>query len=162
VVFDIEATGLTPWYGDRVTCICARDSQGKEFKEVGEEERKLIQSFLKWLRIRTPEEYLLVTKNGLQFDVPFLLARLALTGALNRETGLFLLDYEHFDLHLLTDKWVTLSDMAKLLKCSPKSGSGLQAIRFWKKRNFAKLKSYCMQDVITTEEVFLKWRGLGG
>ena len=161
VVFDIEATGLAPWYGDRVTCICARDSEGRAFQEVGENELKIAHAFLEWLRMRDPRDTVLVTKNGRQFDVPFLLTRLALAGGQWREKGLFLLEYEHFDLQDLTEKWVTLSDLARLLKCSPKSGSGLQAIRFWKKRDFLKLKSYCMQDVVTTEEVYLKWLTLG-
>jgi uncharacterized protein YprB with RNaseH-like and TPR domain len=160
VVFDVEATGLTPWYGDRVTCICARDSQGEEFQEIWEDELKIIRSFLDWLKKRSPAEYMLVTKNGRQFDVPFLLVRLALARSLSRDSGLFILDYPHFDLHELTDKWVTLNDMARLFKCSLKSGSGERAIRLWKEERFAKLKAYCMQDVITTEQVFLKWRSL--
>jgi uncharacterized protein YprB with RNaseH-like and TPR domain len=160
VVFDLEATGLTPWYGDRVTCVCARDSQGGEFQEIWEDEQKIIRSFLDWLKKRSPAEFMLVSKNGRQFDVPFLLVRLALARNLSTDSGLFILDYPHFDLHELTDKWVTLNDMAKLFKCSPKSGSGERAIRLWKEKQFAKLKAYCMQDVITTEQVFLKWRSL--
>jgi len=158
VVFDIEATGLLPWYGDRVTCICARDSREEEFQEIWDDEQKLIRSFLDWLRKRSPAEFVLVTKNGKQFDVPILLVRLALAHNLSRASGLFILDYDHFDLHELTEKWVTLNDMARLFRCSLKSGSGEQAIRLWDEKRFDKLKAYCMQDVITTEQVFLKWR----
>jgi DNA polymerase III epsilon subunit-like protein len=27
IVLDIETTGLNPWYGDRITCICAKDNK---------------------------------------------------------------------------------------------------------------------------------------
>jgi hypothetical protein len=29
ITFDIETTGLNAWYGDRVTCICAKDSAAR-------------------------------------------------------------------------------------------------------------------------------------
>lgn len=160
VVFDLEATGLNPWYGHRATCICARDSTGEEFQEVEEDEQKLICSFLEWLKKRSPENHLLITKNGRMFDVPFILTRMVHVKDLKPESGFFILDYEHLDLHELTDKWVSLNDMAKLFRCTTKSGSGKQAIRLWQEKRYQKLKAYCMQDVKTTEEVFLKWRRL--
>lgn len=160
VVFDIEATGLHPWYGARVTCICARDSHGGSFEGVGKDEMELIGSFLEWLRERPASDHVLVTKNGKLFDVPFLLARLALEGDSADRGPLFLLDYEHVDLHEITDRWVSLADMARLLKCSPKSGTGKEAIDLWEEGRHAELAAYCMQDVRTTEEVYLRWTGL--
>ncbi len=157
VAFDLEATGLYPWYGNRVTCICAKDSEGEVFQLVDEDELKLIHAFLDWLERRSPDAYLLVTKNGKMFDVPFIMARLSLAQKGHAEPGHFLLDYEHFDLHELTEKWVSLNDMARLLKCKLKTGEGMHAIRLWNERRFEELQSYCMHDVITTEEVFLKW-----
>ena len=115
---------------------------------------------MKWLKVRSSATHLLITKNGRMFDVPFILARMVLLRDLSPESGFFILDYEHLDLHELTDKWVSLKDMAKLLRCMPKSGSGKQAIKLWNDKRYEKLQAYCMQDVKTTEEVFVKWSRL--
>ena len=50
--------------------------------------------------------------------------------------------------------------MAELLGCTPKSDTGKDAIKLWREERFKELKKYCMQDVETTEEVFLGWRKL--
>ena len=160
IVLDIETTGLLPWYGDRITCICAKDSDGDKFTAIRKDERLLVESFLKWLATRNGNnDYLLITKNGKIFDIPFIMARMALMKELT-ETEKVILNYEHFDLQEVTTKRVSLNDMAKLLKCTPKSGYGLKAIRLWKEKRYDELKAYCMQDVETTEEVYLKWLGL--
>ena len=160
VVFDIESTGLLSWYGDRITCICAKDSDGNRFSMVDENENSLIKSYLEWIKKRSPNNYFIITKNGKQFDIPFILARLALQKEPGFKEGLFILDYEHLDLHEITSKRVSLNDMAKLLGCIPKSGTGLNAIKLWNDGRYDALKNYCAQDVNTTEEVYLKWRSL--
>jgi uncharacterized protein YprB with RNaseH-like and TPR domain len=160
VVFDLEATGLHAWYGDRVTCICARDHRAGCFQLASEDEPGILLSFVDWLRLRPPGEHLLVTKNGKQFDVPFILARMVLLNMEDRDRTRLLLSYEHLDLHELTSRWVTLDDMARLLKCTPKTGTGEGAIGLWREKKLEELASYCMQDVRTTEEVFLTWRRL--
>ncbi len=160
IVFDLEATGLHAWYGDMVTCICARDSRGEQFQMASEDEREIILAFLDWLKPRPPDQHVIVTKNGKQFDVPFILTRMVIRDMDRPDLRRLLLAFEHVDLHEITSRWVTLSDMARLLKCAPKSGTGEGAIRLWKEKRFEELASYCMQDVLTTEEVFLKWRRL--
>ena len=161
VAFDFEYTGLNPWYGNRLTCACAKDSNGMTFKKVDEDEQLIIRSFLEWLQKRNPSEFVLVTKYGKMSDVPFILARLSLGPDKSPRKGLFILDYEHFDLHELTENWVSLSDMARLLKCTPKSDTGLHAITLWDEKRYDELRDYCFQDVKTTEEVYLKYLGLG-
>jgi len=157
VVFDIESTGLLPWYGDRITCICAKDSNGNRFGMVDEDEQKLIDSFLNWIGQRSYKEFFVITKNGKQFDIPFILARLAKKNSRGQKNGLFILDYEHFDLQEITDKPISLNNMAKLLNCILKSATGNDAIKLWKERKYDELKAYCAQDVDTTEEIYLKW-----
>ena len=159
IVIDIESTGFFPWYGDRITCICAKDPDGNKFGMVHEAEDAIINDFLCWLNKHDSKEYKIITKNGKQFDIPFIMTRCA--NVLETITeGICLLDYPHFDLQELTKKRISLDDMAKLLGCTPKSGTGENAIKLWKEGNYDELKEYCMQDVETTEEVYLRWKML--
>ena len=160
VVFDLESTGLLAWYGDRITCICAKDSDGNRFSMVDKNENSLIESFLEWIRKRSPNNYFIITKNGKQFDVPFILTRLALQKNPSYKKGLFILGYKHFDLQEITDKRVSLNDMAKLLGCTLKSCTGSNAIKLWDEGRYDELKDYCAQDVDTTEEIYWKWCNL--
>ena len=160
IVLDIETDGICPWYGNRITCICARDFDGYKFAMIDQDEIKIINSFLGWLKHRSREEYFLITKNGKQFDIPFILTRLALRSNVNHKGALFLLVYEHLDLQELTKKKVSLDDMARLFKGRLKSGTGKNAIRLWRAERYDDLMKYCMQDVETTEEVYLKWKSL--
>jgi len=159
ISLDIESMGLLPWYGDRITCICAKDSDGNKFEMVHKAEDAIINDFLYWLNKHDSKEYTIITKNGKQFDIPFIMTRCA--NVLETITeGIDLLDYPHFDLQELTKKRISLDDMAKLLGCTPKSGNGLNAIKLWEEGKFDELKEYCMQDVETTEEVYLRWKML--
>lgn len=171
IVLDLETTGLLPWYGDRITCICAKDSDGDRFSEFAEKypdqnEIDLIFNFLKWISERVIEEHYFISYNGKEFDIPFLMARfhvLDISGNIPDELPDFN-DYLHFDLYqeikTLTGKRLGLDTVAKLLGCTPKSGTGKNAIKLWKEGKYDELKEYCMQDVDTTEEVYLKWREL--
>ena len=94
------------------------------------------------------------------FDVPFLLGRLAQEVDLCDTTGIWLKDYEHFDLIDITQKRTFLQTKAELLGCTAKSGNGKNAIKLWNEGKLKELKEYCMQDVDTTEEVFQKWKKL--
>ena len=159
-VMDIETTGLLPWYGDRITCICAKDSDGDKFAAVRKDERLLVESFIKWLTARHGNnDCLLITKNGKSFDIPFIMARIAMMKELT-EAEKAILNCDHFDLEEITCGRISLNDTARLLKCTPKSGTGEHAIELWEEGRYHELKAYCMQDVETTEEVYLKWLGL--
>jgi len=167
IVLDIETTGLLPWYGNRITCICAKDSDGKRFGMVDKDEIEIISFLVDWLRKRKQSKYLIVTKNGKGFDIPFVLARLALQCRINTEESgdffmfiLLFLSYDHFDLQEITRKRISLESMAELLGCTPKSGDGKNAIKLWNEGRYDELKEYCAQDIDTTEEVFLKWKSL--
>ncbi|MFC1814107.1 ribonuclease H-like domain-containing protein [Thermodesulfobacteriota bacterium] len=160
VVFDIETSGLNPWYGDRITCICAKDSDAQIFALVDEDEQTIIRSFLGWLVKRKRNKYFLITQNGKEFDIPFILSRITLKMNLDEKTGLFILNYEHLDLIKLTKKPISLNAKAELLGCTPKSGSSENAIKLWNEGRYDELKDYCVQDVDTTEEIYLKWCSL--
>ena len=127
------------------------------------DEFKIIDSFLSWIIDCAPEEFFIITKNGMAFDMPFILARLALKSYTIDHlcnNGTSLTKYDHFDLQDITEKRISLQTMAQILGCTPKSGTGMNAIKLWKQGKLKELKEYCIQDVDTTEEVFLKWKKL--
>lgn len=159
--------GLRPLYGDKITCICAKDSDGERFAKVmtnpnygPNDERELLDDFAIWLSYRDSKDHFFVTKNGKEFDLPFMFIRHTLQDGYCEDDDLVFLKYPHFDLQDITSKRIGLQQMAELLGCTPKSGTGANAIKLWKEGRYEELKAYCQQDVDTTEEVFLKWREL--
>ena len=161
IVYDIETTGLNPWHGNQITCICARDSEGESLKECDRDQNEtdLIKSFLAWVKQR--KDHILVSKNGIAFDIPFILARLTMKFCdLKYYDALMLVRRCHVDLHTITKKWVSLDDMARMFKCGRKSGTGSNAIKLHEDGKYEELVSYCYQDVIITEQVYLRYERL--
>ncbi len=157
---------MNPWYSDKITCICAKTSDGEYFARVqspseeGDTELELIKEFKEWLD-SIEGKYFLLTKNGKGFDIPFIMSRLAKRQALESLAQHYLLlNAPHFDLQEVTKKRISLQTMAELLGCTPKSGTGKNAIKLYKEKHYDELMEYCMQDVETTIEVFEKWRSL--
>ena len=164
IVLDIETTGLNPWYGDRITCICAKDNKGNRFEIVDESEFNIIDQFMVWLcKLKFHleiDKYMFLTKNGKQFDIPFILLLRRVLFKYKDDDILDLLRCKHFDLQEVTTKRISLQSMAELLNTTPKSETGENAIKLWETKEYDKLKEYCSQDVDTTEEVYLKWKSL--
>lgn len=160
ITWDLETSGLNPWYNNCITCICAKDSEGESFSWTIENhtEEILIKEFIMWIRDR--EHFTLITKNGKGFDIPFILSRVIQLG-LHYEDYSFLLNMRHIDLHLITKKWISLDDMAKLLGVKSKIGTGLDAIKYYNEKSWEELKDYCMNDVRVTKEVYRKLKELG-
>jgi len=150
IVLDIETTGLNPC-DNTITCICTRDSDGyeyggfvgKNFSEAG-----LIEDILKNMCDKNPD--FIVTKNGKQFDVPFIITRLPTMGT-------WLRDIKHIDLQEITKGRVKLDDMATLMGLENKSGEAKDAINLFFNKKYRELMNYCKQDVRVTEQVYLKW-----
>lgn len=155
IIFDIETTGLNAWYGHQITCICAKatgingDAESY-FSFASADEKKILQDFLEWIK-RFPKHEL-ITKNGKAFDIPFILTRCVMLEM--EEIPYYLLSMKHFDLHEITDRWVSLNDMAKLFNCVEKSGKGKDAIDLFVNYNLKELEEYCMQDVVVTNDVY--------
>jgi len=158
IFLDIETTGLLPWYGNRITCICAKDDVGR-FSAINEDECTILKSFNAWMAEHAIDQYQLVTKNGKQFDIPFIATRAVLLH-FTSDVFISLLAYTHFDMHEVTKKWVSLDDMARLLSCQLKSGTGLQAINLWKEKKYEELLAYCQVGVDVLEEVYQKYTAL--
>ena len=76
LILDIETTGLSPWYGDKITCICAKAVGGNidyPFAEAGDNEEEIITKFLHFAGRHSGKTF--ITKNGKGFDVPFIIVR---------------------------------------------------------------------------------------
>ena len=153
LTLDIETTNLNPWFDAKVTTICAKTSTGQEFKEVNRDEKDLLSNFDDWLEEFVKRDFLVVTKNGKMFDLPFLLARMNLN---ELEFGCFyrLLTMKQFDLQEVTKRRVSLQDMATLLGFESKKGTGLDAIKWYKNGSHKKLLNYCWHDVLLTEQIY--------
>ena len=161
IFFDIETTGLNPWYGDRITCICLKTSDGKKEVFQYECEGKIIIEFLDYIQqLYNKNNYMLVTKNGKQFDIPFILTRSNINFDIydnDIDINTFLIKFEHFDIHEITNKWVSLENMAIILgfpENERKTGNGLTAIKLFHAKRYDELISYCMRDVELTEKVY--------
>lgn len=162
LVVDLETTSLSPIYRNdqfnldaRITCICAKASNGQTFAEVDLDEAELIRAFLMWLNNYPSESWVLVTKNGKMFDVPYFQARQKqnesrLGGVYERLTA-----YRHYDVQEICKGFISLENMATILGLKGKTASGIDAIKMWINTEFAKLKDYCMRDVVVTEDVYL-------
>lgn len=168
VVFDIETTGLNPWLGDKITCICAKEIKSSEsFYLTNKLEIEIIFQFLRWLRLFPPTDTTFITANGKQFDIPFICSRLSLAlldpnNSVSKKeflNPLFLLSYDHFDiLNDITDKTISLNNFCRLFKIKPKQQNGKDAIRLFYEEKFKELEGYCLNDVELTKEAYLRYK----
>ena len=170
IVFDIETLGLDSTK-DQITCICALDDKAQVFEKVAktkEEEIHLLSGFISWCNKRPHK--VLVTKNGKSFDVPFIVNRSVMVGYHDVLPHLIKIfkDRKHLDVQEITKRWVTLEDMATLMRLdSNKTMTGLQQISIWKQANklflrgeekrakklFDSIKEYCNMDVLLTMQI---------
>ena len=158
-MLDIESTGLD-WTTSRVTCICARTKKGEVFSGAGPDEIELIENFIDWISNYSVKTHRIVTFNGKHFDISFIIGRLLLHPRA-KESGTFLLNYDHFDIfefiRKLTNKSMSLDTASKLLGCkSLKTGTGENALKLADEGRWEELIEYCAGDVKTTEELYLK------
>jgi len=110
----------------------------------------------------------MITKNGKAFDIPFINSRCSLIIAGVVRIDYFehgfkrLLEYPHLDLHEITQKWLSLDDLARILCLPLKSGNGLRAIQLWNEGRLEELKEYLKHDLWLTEQVYLRRKHLEG
>jgi 3'-5' exonuclease len=107
---------------------------------------------------------LLISANGKDFDIPFLMVR-AYICMIPFGYGLTLMNQanKHFDIiNDITSKKISLNDLARLYGFNVKTGDGLQAIRLYNEGKFDEIMDYCKNDVILTEQIFLKYIAING
>ena len=157
LVFDIETTELRAAEGDCVTCICAvAIGEGEQwFTKAGTDESEIIFEFLQFLGKH--KDYRIISANGRDFDIPFLLIR-AYTNEIDFSLAFSLFGKDHFDLiNDITDKKVSLNNLAALYGFYKKSGDGLLAIKLFQEEKFAELITYCSDDVRLSQKIYLKY-----
>lgn len=159
IVFDIETTGLNPLYDSEITCICAEDSEGGTFVSSRRDnvELNIIVKFLTWLKER--EDYIIVTQNGKQFDVPFIISRFIKHNKRFEDIKI-LLYMKHFDFQDIFVWRVSLENIARLYCIDTKNGNGKNAIILYKNNKFEDLEKYCLNDVIITKKCYLRYKNL--
>lgn len=139
LVLDIESTGLHPCEGARITCICAKTSEGNWFRHSGDDEYSLIYDFLTWLGANYKDHFL-ITANGRGFDVPFITIRAFHHGfAFQDVTALH--NMFHVDICQWTKKWMSVNDLAHLLLGKSKYMDGKSAIVLFAEKKFDELPS---------------------
>ena len=154
ITFDIETTGLNPLFS-KITCICGKVLNGNDYMGSHTNEKGLIYNFIKWLEKEEVKE--LISANGKEFDLPFIFMRAYILG-INFKDVSFLKELKHFDvINDITDKRISLNNLAKLYHFELKSGSGTSAIKLFEEMKLEELMNYCMDDVILTEKVYIKY-----
>jgi DNA polymerase elongation subunit (family B) len=172
ISFDIETTGLNAYNKDaRITCICAKDSEGYTMKGylkhndvdnydnglIEDREFTLIKKLIEFIDNR--KGYYLLSKNGIDFDIPFILTRATIlefehskyTPKLMR----LILRRKHIDIQLWTKRRISLQTMSELFGIPGKTlPSALGAIQLWKDHRYQKLMNYCLNDVELTIKMF--------
>ena len=155
IVFDIETTGLNP-LKDRITCICTKTDDGGECKFAGDQEKTILTDFLYLFK---KDHYVsLISANGRDFDLPFIFIRCLINGINYDDELKKLNDIVHFDvINDITDRRISLNNLARLYGFNVKTGNGLRAIELWKQQKYTELLDYCMDDVKLTENVYKKY-----
>jgi uncharacterized protein YprB with RNaseH-like and TPR domain len=155
VCFDIETTSLRATEG-QITCICAKDNEDDWFYEEATDEVNILLKFQDYLNKK--KDYKLISANGKGFDIPFILIRAYILGIYFNPS---LLLREHFDIICdITDKWVSLNNLARIYGFELKTGSGTNAIKLFCEGKYSELLEYCSDDVKLTEKVYLKFMEL--
>lgn len=162
IIFDIETTGLNPYFGSRITCIGIKDTTGNRYCIFSEDESYIIDKFYMYLlsmQIFNPKY---ITMNGKMFDIPFILTRNHLL-KLRHDFSMLLEEDNNTDIFEFTPKWVSLESMAIILgfpENERKTGSGLVAIKLFHAKRYDELKEYCLRDVDLTEKVYNRMMSL--
>ena len=121
----------------------------------GSDEKALLQSF--WTRLRDANIKLVITHNGLGFDLPFLKKR-SIINQIKPTMEFSLVRYRTepvYDTMAIWANWdsrsyIKLNLLANVLGVETKSGSGDQVFDMWTAGKQKEVAEYCLQDVYVT------------
>jgi 3'-5' exonuclease len=131
----MEPQGATSWYGPN--------------------EKELLQQF--WTRMGQLRPTLLITHNGLGFDLPFIKKR-SVIHQVKPTVDLVLAKFRTepvYDTMAVWSNWenrgwVKLDVLARALNVETKSGSGSHVAQMWEKGQGKEIAEYCLQDTYVT------------
>src|SRR3990167_10242161 len=146
LTFDIETTGNFgggAWKPTdlELTICCIHDSETDTYDSFFKEDLPRLWKILE-------HTDMLVGYNSDHFDIPIL--NKYYPGDLSKIRSLDLLK----EISASLGRRVRLDSVAEGTLGTKKSGSGLQAIQWWKEGNIKKLREYCLKDVEITKKVF--------
>jgi DEAD/DEAH box helicase domain-containing protein len=147
VVFDIETKNVFDDVGKadptllEISVVAAYDSETDQYASYTEDELPSL-----WPTIEQADA--LVGFNSDHFDIPLLNAYYP--GDLTAMASIDLLK----DIKHSLGRRIKLDTIAEATLGTQKSGHGLQAIQWWKQGEIDKIRSYCVEDVRITKEVF--------
>ncbi|MFO0706064.1 MAG: 3'-5' exonuclease [Nitrospira sp.] len=121
----------------------------------GGNERELLRQF--WARIAQDRPSLIITHNGLGFDLPFIKKR----SIIHQVKPSYEINLAKFRTEPVYDTmaiwsnwdtrgWVKLDVLARALSVETKSGSGEQVAEMWEQGQGQDLARYCLQDTYVT------------
>ena len=147
VIFDIETKNTFEQVGSNmakdldISVVCLYDSQTDQYYSFLEDQFADM-----WPYFQSAD--LIVTYNGIHFDVPLL----------QKYTDIDLSAIKHIDLFKeirdVTGKKLGLDGIAQATLGISKSGHGLDAIAWWNSGEIQKIIDYCIQDVKVTKDVY--------
>src|SRR5207249_4371860 len=121
----------------------------------GPNEKRILQEF--WNRIAVMRPELIITHNGLGFDLPFIKKR-SIINQVKPSVDLNLAKFRSkpiFDTMAEWSNWDTrsytkLDVLARALGVESKDGSGEQVAGMWDRGQWEAIASYCLHDVYVT------------
>lgn len=151
IVFDIETKNIFQDVGSRnpedldISVVGLYDSETNSFLSFTQEEFPQM-----WPYFQKAE--LLVTFNGLYFDIPLL-------NKYYKKEGLGdLTEHKHLDIFKevkqVSGRWLKLDKIAEGTFGVRKSGDGLEAVKWWREGKVDEIRKYCLDDVKITRDVY--------
>lgn len=147
IIFDIETKNtFSDVQSDNpvdldISVLSLYDSESKKYYSFLEEEFSEMWSFFE-------KADLLVTFNGIYFDLPIL----------QKYCSFDLKKINHLDIFVevrkKTNKKIGLNNIATTTLKIAKSANGLDAVAWWNSGEIEKIKKYCEQDVKVTKDVY--------
>jgi hypothetical protein len=127
----------------------------------GQNERELLKKF--WSVVKEYHKPLIITHNGLGFDIPFLLKR----SVINETKPSYVPNLARFRTDSIYDtmaiwaNWdfknnIKLNLLAKILGVGQKTGTGLSIFDMWSSGKFQEVVNYCFHDVYITYACYCK------
>lgn len=151
VVFDIETKNIFQDVGSRnpedldISIVGLYDSDSNSFQSFTQEEFPKM-----WPLFQKAD--LLITFNGLYFDIPLLNKYYKKEGLGDLNT------IKHIDLFKevkqVSGRWLKLDKIAEGTFGIRKSGDGFDAVVWWRQGKIDEIRKYCLDDVKITRDVF--------